>query len=181
MARAVRMEFPGAFYHVMARGDRREAIGRDDADRATFVRTLAEASERSGVRIHAFALMSNHYHLLLETPQANLSRRMGWLQNAFTRRINTRHGLWGHLFGGRYKAILAEPGNCFWALLDYIHLNPVRARIVAEKDGLESYVWSSLPHYLGPARKRPPWLETATGFEVCECDDTASGRREFLG
>ena len=74
MARAVRMEFPGAFYHVMARGDRREAIGRDDADRATFVRTLAEASERSGVRIHAFALMSNHYHLLLETPQANLSR-----------------------------------------------------------------------------------------------------------
>ncbi|MFZ0708450.1 MAG: transposase [Terrimicrobiaceae bacterium] len=150
-------------------GARRSARG----DRATFVRTLAEASERSGFRIHAFALMSNHYHLLLETPQANLSRRMGWLQNAF----NTRHGLWGHLFGGRHKAILAEPGNCFWALLDYIHLNPVRARIVAEKDGLESYVWSSLPHYLGPARKRPPWLETATGFEVCGCDDTASGRQ----
>ncbi|MFZ0712257.1 MAG: transposase [Terrimicrobiaceae bacterium] len=76
MARAVWVEFPGAFYHVMARGDRREGIVRDDADRATFVRTLAEAeaSERSGFRIHAFALMSNHYHLLLETPQANLSR-----------------------------------------------------------------------------------------------------------
>ena len=125
--------------------------------------------------------MGNHYHLLVETPQANLSRGMGWLQNAFTRRINTRHGLWGHLFGGRYKAILVEPGNCFWALLDYIHLNPVRAGIVAEKDGLESYLWSSLPHYLEPARKRPPWLETAAGFEVCGCDDTASGRREFLG
>jgi len=74
MARAVRVEFRGAFYHVMARGDRREAIVRDDADRATFVRTLAEASERSGFRVHAFALMSNHYHLLLETPQANVPR-----------------------------------------------------------------------------------------------------------
>ena len=154
---------------------------RDDPDRETFVRTLAEASERSGFRVHAFVLMTNHYHLLLETPQANLSRGMGWLQNAFTRRINTRHRLWGHLFGGRYKAILAEPGNCFWALLDYIHLNPVRAGIVREKEGIESYAWSSLPHYLGPPRSRPPWMETATGFEVCGCADTASGRREFLG
>ena len=180
MARAVRVEFEGAFYHVMARGDRREAIVRDDPDRETFVRTLAEASERSGFRVHAFVLMTNRYHLLLETPQANLSRGMGWLQNAFTRRINTRHRLWGHLFGGRYKAILAEPGNCFWALLDYIHLNPVRAGIVREKEGIESYAWSSLPHYLGPPRSRPPWMETATGFEVCGCADTASGRREFL-
>ena len=113
MARAVRVEFAGAFYHVMARGDRREPIVRDDADRATLVRTLAEASERSGFRVHAFVLMSNHYHLLLETPQANLSQGMGWLQNAFTRRINTQRRLWGHLFGGRYKAILVEPGNCF--------------------------------------------------------------------
>ena len=181
MARAVRVEFEGAFYHVMARGDRREPIVRDDADRETFVRTLAEVSERSGFRVHAFVLMTNHYHLLLETPQANLSRGMGWLQNAFTRRINTRHRLWGHLFGGRYKAIPAEPGNCFWALLDYIHLNPVRAGIVQEKDGIEGYAWSSLPHYLGPPRRRPPWMETAGGFEVCGCADTASGRREFLG
>jgi putative transposase len=118
MARAVRVEFAGAFYHVMAREDRQEAIVRDDADRTTFLRTLAAASERSGLRIHAFVLMRNHYHLLLETPQANLSLGMGWLQNAFTRRINTRHEFWGHLFGGRYKAILVEPGNCFWALLD---------------------------------------------------------------
>jgi putative transposase len=181
MARSVRVEFEGAFYHVLARGDRREAIVRDDADRETFLRTLGEGSERSGFRVHAFVLMTNHYHLLLETPRANLSRGMGWLQNAFTRRINTRHGLWGHLFGGRYKAILVEPGNCFWALLDYIHLNPVRAGIVQEKDGLESYGWSSLAHYIGSARQRPPWVETASGFEVCGCVDTARGRREFLG
>ena len=82
MARAVRVELPGAFYHVMARGDRRDAIVRDDADRATFVRTLAEASERSGFRVHAFAPMSNHYQLLLETPQANLSPGMGCLHAA---------------------------------------------------------------------------------------------------
>ena len=175
MARAVRVEFAGAFYHVMARGDRREAIVRDDVDRASFVRTLPEAGERSGFRVHAFVLMSNHYHLLLETPQANRSRGMGWLQNAFTRRINTRHALWGHLFGGRYKAILVEPGNCFWALLDYIHLNPVRAGVVAEKDGLESYVWSSLPHYLGlrasdPPGWKPRWVSTSADAMIRPVD-----------
>jgi len=122
MARQIRIEFSGAIYHVMARGDRKELIVRDDEDRRTFVRTLGEGCERAGFRVHAWVLMSNHYHLLLETPEANLARGMGWLQNAYTRRINTRHRLWGHLFGGRYKAILVEPGNCFWALLDYIHL-----------------------------------------------------------
>jgi REP element-mobilizing transposase RayT len=71
--------------------------------------------------------MTNHYHLLVETPEANLSRGMAWMQNAFTRRLNTRHRLWGHVFGDRYKAIVVEPGNCYWAVLDYIHLNPVRA------------------------------------------------------
>ena len=100
-----------------------------------MVRTLGEASERAGFRVHAYVLMSNHYHLLLETKEANLSQGMGWLQNAFTRRINTRHKLWGHVFGGRYKAIFVEPGNCFWALLDYIHLNPVRACLLQEGDG----------------------------------------------
>ena len=148
MPRQVRIEFAGAMYHVMARGDRREPIVRDDEDRSTFVRTLGEASERAGFRVHGYVLMNNHYHLLLETKEANLSQGMGWLQNAFTRRINTRHKLWGHVFGGRYKAILVEPGNCFWALLDYIHLNPVRAGLLQEGDGLESYRWSSLRPYM---------------------------------
>jgi putative transposase len=125
--------------------------------------------------------MSNHYHLLLETPEANLARGMGWLQNAYTRRINTRHRLWGHLFGGRYKAILVEPGNCFWALLDYIHLNPVRAGLVHDRDGLEAFGWSSLAAYIGWPSKRPQWLETEMGFSVIGCKDNVGGRREFLG
>lgn len=181
MPRQVRIEYPGAIYHVMARGDRREAIVVDEEDRRMFVRTLGQACLRAGFRVHAYVLMSNHYHLLLETPEANLSRGMGWLQNAFTRRINTRHRLWGHVFGDRYKAIVVEPGNCFWALLDYIHLNPVRAGLVGRKSGLERYAWSSLSGYLQPPGKRAPWLETAMGFQVTGCRDAASGRRKFLG
>lgn len=167
-------------YHVMARGDRREDIVRDDEDRRTFFRTLEAACGRTGFRVHAYVVMNNHYHLLLETPGANLSMGMGWLQNAFTRRINVRHGLWGHVFGDRYKAILIEPGNCFWALMDYIHLNPVRAGMVREEGGIESYPWSSLVHYLAPSARRPDWLETGMGFGVSGCKDTARGRREFL-
>jgi putative transposase len=181
MARQIRIEFSGAMYHVMARGDRREPIVKDDQDRRAFVRTLGEGCERAGFRIHAWVLMHNHYHLLLETPEANLARGMGWLQNAYTRRINTRHRLWGHLFGGRYKSILVEPGNCFWALLDYIHLNPVRAGLVRDRHGLDAYSWSSLAAYIGVPGKRPQWLETAVGFSVVGCRDNATGRREFLG
>ena len=180
MPRQVRIEYPGAFYHVMARGNRREPIVFDERDRKTFLRTLAEACERSGFRIHAFVLMSNHYHLLLETPEANLSQGMGWFQNAYTRRINTRHRLWGHLFGDRYKAIVVEEGQWFWEVLDYIHLNPARAGLVSKETGLESNAWSSLPGYLAEPRNRPAFLETAMGFSVCGCGDDAKGRRGFL-
>lgn len=180
MPRQVRIEYPGAFYHVMARGDRRMAIVRDDEDRRTFVRTLGQACQRAGFRVHAWALLPNHYHLLLETPEGNLSSGMGWLQNAFTRRINTRHQLWGHLFGGRYKAIVVEPEQGFRALLDYVHLNPARAGLVEREQGLESYLWSSLPTYLQNSGARAPWLETSRGFEACDCTDNAAGRRDFL-
>lgn len=84
MPRQVRIEYPGAYYHVMARGNRRESIVFDDTDRRTFLRTLGEACERAGFRVHAFVLMTNHYHLLLQTPEANLSAGMGWFQNAYT-------------------------------------------------------------------------------------------------
>jgi len=105
---------------------------------------------------------------------------MGWRQNAYTRRINTRHRLGGHVFGDRYKSIVVEPGNCFWALMDYIHLNPVWAGMVKEADGLESYSWSSVKNYLSAARSRPEWMETATGFAVSGCEGSVGGRREYL-
>jgi hypothetical protein len=116
----------------------------------------------------------------LEAPQVNLTASMGWFQNAYTRRINTRHRLWGHLFGGRYKAIVVEPGNAYWAILVYIHLNPVRAGLVVGRDGMESYAWSSLPLYLKEPWERPEFLETAMGFQVAGCRDDAEGRKVFL-
>jgi len=100
-------------YHVVARGDRWEPIVQDDEDRRSFLRTLGEACERAGFRVHAYVLMTNHYHLLLETTEANLSRGMGWLQNAFMRRINTRHRLWGHLFGRTLQSDSRGAGKLF--------------------------------------------------------------------
>ena len=148
MPRSVRIEYAGAFYHVMARGNRREDIFRDEDDRWFFLKGLGEACEMTGWRIHAWVLMSNHYHLFAETPEANLSAGMQWLQNAYTRRFNTRHRVWGRLFGDRYKAVLVEGGSGYYyeTLLDYIHLNPVRAGLVKARRGesVLDHPWSSV-------------------------------------
>ena len=132
MARGIRVEFAGAFYHVMARGNRREDIFFNDDDRRFFLKTLSDACGRTGWKVHAWVLMNNHYHLLIETPEPNLVEGMKWLQNTYTRRLNTKHGLWGRVFGDRYKAVLVEGGSVdyFTTLLDYIHLNPARAGAV---------------------------------------------------
>jgi REP element-mobilizing transposase RayT len=128
MPRSIRLEHPGAFYHVMARGNRRESIYLDEDDRRFFLKTLGEACGMTGWRVHAWVLMSNHYHLLIETPEANLVGGMQWLQNTYTRRFNLRHRLWGRLFGDRYKAVLVEGAGYYYeTLLDYLHLNPMRA------------------------------------------------------
>jgi REP element-mobilizing transposase RayT len=130
----------------MARGNRREEIFRDDHDRLLFLKTLGEACARSGWRVHAWVLMSNHYHLLIETVEPNLVAGMLWLQNSYTRRFNTRHRVWGRLFGDRYKAVLVEgaTGYYYETLLDYIHLNPVRAKLVRPRRGQSvlDYKWS---------------------------------------
>ncbi len=102
-------------YHVMARGDRREAIVRDDEDRKTFIRTLEKRRKRRDADSRVY-VDEQSYHLLVEDAEGEPVEGMGWLQNAYTRRMNVRHRLWGHVFGGRYKAIAVEPGNCFWAL-----------------------------------------------------------------
>ena len=111
MARQIRIEYEGAMYHVMARGNRRERIFVDDEDRQIFLKTIGEACEMTGWRVHAWVLMDNHYHLLIETPEANLVSGMKWVQNAYTRRFNVRHHQWGRLFGDRYKAVSVEGGG----------------------------------------------------------------------
>ncbi len=184
MARSIRIQYPGAFYHVMARGNRRERIFLDEEDRRAFLCALGRACARGGWRIHAWALMGNHYHLALETPEANLVAGMQWLQNSVTRRFNTRHRQWGRVFGDRYKAVLIEgrSGYYYESLLDYIHLNAVRAGLVrpAEGESVLDFAWSSVAgaHALAPGR-RPPWVATAEALGAFGFADTAAGRREF--
>ena len=184
MPRSIRIQYPGAFYHVMARGNRREEIYRDDDDRRFFLKALGEACAMTGWRIHAWVLMSNHYHVVIETPEANLVAGMQWLQNTYTRRFNVRHHLWGRLFGDRYKSVLVEGAGYYYeTLLDYIHLNPVRAGLVDVRGG-ESvlvYPWSSVAggHALLP-RRRPSWLASEDALSAFGFPDTASGRKRWV-
>ncbi len=161
MARPLRIQYPGAVYHVMARGNHGQEIFQDDRDRRCFLETLGEACEKTGWRIHAYVLMGNHYHLLVETPEGNLVEGMKWVQGAYTQRYNSRHKLFGHLFQGRYKAVIVDGQDeaYFPVVSTYIHLNPARTgliRIGAER--LKRYRWSSYPWYLNRAGKRAGWL-----------------------
>lgn len=185
MARSVRFEYAGAYYHVMARGNQRKAIFKDDDDRRFFLQCLADCSGRTGWKVHAWVLMGNHYHLFIETPEANLVAGMKWLQNTVTRRHNVRHGKWGRLFGDRYKSVLVEGGvaNYYTTLWDYVHLNPARAGLVNVRDqgSVLDYPWSSVAggYALGP-KQRPGWLAAAEGFQIMGFADTAKGRREMV-
>jgi REP element-mobilizing transposase RayT len=184
MARSVRLEYPGAIYHVLSRGDRREAIFSDDADRESFLATLAEMCARTGMRVHSYVLMGNHYHLLLETPEGNLVAGMKWLQGTYTQRFNRRHRLSGHVFQGRYKALpveAAEEEDYFAAVSEYIHLNPVRARLLdVAQTALESYCWSSYPRLIG-AHGLPSWLRRAEVFARLQLPDEGAGSRRRYG
>lgn len=184
MARSVRIEYPGAVYHVMCRGDRREAIFRGDADRELLLATLADMCGRAGHEIHSYVLMDNHYHLLLETPEPNLVAGMQWFQGTYTQRFNTRHRLSGHLFQGRYKAIPieAEQPEYFRLASQYIHLNPVRARLLkARTPDLMDYAWSSYPRFVGESRL-PAWLKRERVFASAELPDEGAGsRRRYRG
>ena len=177
MARKPRVEYEGAIYHVMSRGDRREAIFRDDTDRKQFLRSLGEVCGRTGWRVHAYVLMSNHYHLLLETPQGNLVKGMHWFQSSYTLRFNARHGLSGHVFQGRYKAIPVEGHRDYlFPLADYIHLNPARAGMIEDEAALVAYRWSSLPGY-ADAAERPEWLESGCILgEMGIADEPSTGK-----
>jgi REP element-mobilizing transposase RayT len=144
-------------YHVMCRGDRREDVFLDDVDRQDFLKTLAEACQKTEWQVHAYCLMRNHYHLVLETPNGNLVAGMAWLQSTYTIRLNHRHKLFGHVFSGRYKAQLVEgSGNGYLrTACDYVHLNPVRAGLLKSGERLLAYPWSSFGSYLAATQHRP--------------------------
>ena len=130
MARPLRPEFPGAVYHLTSRGNARQPVFLDDADREAFLATLAEAAGRWGWLCHAHCLMTNHYHLLVETPRPTLARGMRDLNGVYTQRFNRRHGRPGHLFQGRYTAVLVERESHLLELCRYVVLNPVRGWIL---------------------------------------------------
>jgi len=130
MARPLRIEFPGALYHVTSRGDKKEEIFEDDNDRDTFLEILASVVERYNWLCHAYCLMNNHYHLLIETPDGNLSKGMRQLNGVYTQRFNKRHNIVGHLLQGRFKAILVEKESYLLELCRYTVLNPIRAKFV---------------------------------------------------
>lgn len=154
MPRPLRIEFSGAVYHVTSRGDRREAIYEDDADWASFLEILGDVSGDFNWAIHAYCLMTNHYHLVVETPDANLAKGMRQLNGVFTQYSNRRHRRSGHVFQGRYKAILVDKDRHLLELARYVVLNPVRAHMVGDPS---DWPWSSYRAMVG-AVDAPEWL-----------------------
>ena len=154
MSRPLRLELAGGLYHVTSRGDRREDIYHDDIDRLTWLTTLAQCCERFNWAIHAWCQMSNHYHLIVETAEGNLSAGMRQLNGVYTQAINRRHRHVGHVFQGRYKAILIERDSYLLELARYVVLNPVRAAMVKH---VRQWKWSSYHAMLGD-EPRPAWL-----------------------
>ena len=154
MARPLRLEFPGALYHVTSRGNQRGNIFDDNDDRRQFLLVLQEVCHRYNWICHAYCLMSNHYHLLIETPDGNLSQGMRQLNGVYTQYFNRRHGRVGHVFQGRYKGILVDKNSYLLELARYIVLNPVRAGLVRSA---REWPWSSYRATAG-LTECPGWL-----------------------
>lgn len=158
MARPLRLEFAGALYHVTSRGNERKSIFLDEADFDGFLQILSEVCERYNWVIHSYCLMTNHYHLLVETPDANLSKGMRQLNGVYTQWFNRKHRRVGHLFQGRYKAILVDKDSYLLELSRYIILNPIRAHMV---DNLSEWPWSSW-RFVMLETEAPAWLAIDT-------------------
>ena len=150
MSRPLRIEFPNAWYHVMNRGRRAENIFIDQNDFKAFLDLLKETADTWNIKVAAYCLISNHYHILLQTPEANISRSMRHLNGVYTQRFNRRHKVDGPLFKGRYKSIVVGADQYLLQLVRYIHKNPVKAGLVEKPD---QYTWSSHKGYLSVARK----------------------------
>jgi putative transposase len=183
MARPLRIQYPGAFYHVTCRGNERRDIFRDDEDRKTFLRFLFQSLNIYSVKLYAYVLMSNHFHFLVETQVANLAEFMRHFNITYTGYFNRRHRRVGHLYQGRYKSILVEKEVYLSTISRYIHLNPIRLksfRKVSSKEKIETlmdYPWSSLPGYLDKSRQ-----EALTDYSLVLADyggDTKNGRDAY--
>ncbi len=179
MARSLRLEFEGAFYHITSRGNLRDRIFFDDKDRERFLEIIRRTKERYGYLLHAYALMENHYHLFLETPKANISQIMQNINTSYTVYINKRHKRFGHLFQGRFKGIIVDKETYLIVLSRYIHLNPVRARIVKNP---EDYRWTSYREYIGACKEKESIVDTAETLSSFSKTKTAAmtAYREFV-
>ena len=182
MARKLRVEYGGAIYHVLNRGDRREPIFQDDEDRLCFLATLGEVCGKTGWQVHAFCLMTNHFHLVVETPQPDLVAGMQWFLGTYTSRFNRKRRMFGHLFSGRYKALIVDgSGNGYLkTVCDYVHLNPARAKLLTPEQRLSEYRWSSWPEYLKSPGNRLGWLRVDRLLGECRIpQDSVAGRRHL--
>ena len=157
MGRPIRIEYPSALYHITSRGNERKNIFLEDKDRLRFLQIIEDYHDRYGILIHSYVLMDNHYHLVLETPRGNLLKVMHGINSSYTGYFNRKYGRSGHLFQGRYKGILVEKDTYLLSLSRYVHLNPVRAKVVKNP---EYYRWSSYPGYIGKG-KESEWVEYA--------------------
>lgn len=162
MARPLRLEVPGGLYHITSRGNRREPIYLDDEDRQRFLSLVGKVCARFSWSVYAYCLMTNHYHLFLETRVANLSRGMRQLNGVYTQGFNRRHGRTGHVFEGRFKAVLVEKDRYLLAVSRYIVLNPVRAGLVVDP---AAWPWSSYRAMIG-TEAPPPWLHAGELLEA---------------
>jgi len=182
MARKLRVQYEGAIYHVMNRGDHREDIFRTEKDRELFLETLGQTCAKTDWQIHSWCLMRNHFHLVIETPKANLVDGMKWFLGTYTSRFNRRYQLFGHLFSGRYKALFVDgSGNGYLkTVCDYVHLNPARAKLLSARQTLSAYRWSSYGEYLKEPSRRWRWLRVDRLLgEHGIPKDSVAGRQEF--
>ena len=183
MARPLRIQYPGAVYHVTCRGNERQDIFKDDADRKRFLQILIQSVNIYSIKLYSYVLMSNHFHLLIETPKGNLSEFMRMFNITYTGYYNRRHTRIGHLYQGRYKSILVDKNEYLSILSRYIHLNPVKIATMKkrpEKERLKHllrYSWSSLPGFLNK-RKREWYIDYAMVLGEYG-GDTDKARREY--
>ncbi|MEM7013503.1 MAG: transposase [Verrucomicrobiota bacterium] len=187
MARPVRIEYPGAFYHVSAQGFGAQKAFLNDADYGSFLNLLGETCDKTGWRVHAYCLTPVKYHIFVETPDPNLVSGMTWLQNSYTMDHNNRRGHRdGAVFGDRYRSVPVEVdpendgGEFYRAMLDYIHLKPIRRELIQPTDDLRVYRFSSVSFYDVAIGMRGAWQKAALGLKAFGFTDTAVGRNQFI-